>query len=347
MPFPRRAVDRSRAPTSSVGPGAAFAGVTALGVARFARRGRSRPGRAEPAAHGRVRRGRRSTRRRSRAAGLTGELRAVRAHRARPRARASRRAQADARRRGRARSRARLRRGDTQPRRRSRTRPAGWRTSPSSAYNGQATGVSPKAFVAAARSSRSRRATRPGSAASSGAARRRTRPTRPLKRRRGPRRPARAGGAADDPARHRRRWTATARSPRPRPASPARASSASARSPAPALPRGAPRRAPPGSAPAIAPCSTTRSRWSTCRPRSTPRPSAPRRSRAGPREAAQVVGAVERAHVKAFRALLGSEGDQAPRFDFQGVTEDQKPFLKTAVAFEDLAVAAYKGQARG
>ena len=34
-----------------------------------------------------------------------------------------------------------------------------------------------------------------------------------------------------------------------------------------------------------------------------------------------------------------------PAFDFQGVTEEQQAFLKTAVAFEDLAVAAYKGQA--
>jgi rubrerythrin len=63
------------------------------------------------------------------------------------------------------------------------------------------------------------------------------------------------------------------------------------------------------------------------------------------REAAQVVGAVERAHVKAFRALLGAKAIKRPRFDFQGVTEDQKAFLKTAVAFEDLAVEAYKGQA--
>ena len=62
--------------------------------------------------------------------------------------------------------------------------------------------------------------------------------------------------------------------------------------------------------------------------------------------AAKVVGAVERAHVKAFRDLLGSKAVGRPHFDFQGVTEANKPFLKTAVAFEDLAVAAYKGQAR-
>jgi rubrerythrin len=61
--------------------------------------------------------------------------------------------------------------------------------------------------------------------------------------------------------------------------------------------------------------------------------------------AAGVVGATERAHVKAFRKLLGSQAVKQPTFDFQGVTEQQQPFLKTAVAFEDLAVAAYKGQA--
>jgi hypothetical protein len=63
-------------------------------------------------------------------------------------------------------------------------------------------------------------------------------------------------------------------------------------------------------------------------------------------KAAKVVGAVERAHVKAFRDLLGRKAVGRPHFDFRGVTESNKPFLKTAVAFEDLAVAAYKGQAR-
>jgi hypothetical protein len=62
-------------------------------------------------------------------------------------------------------------------------------------------------------------------------------------------------------------------------------------------------------------------------------------------EAAAQVGAVERAHVEAFHGLLGAKAIKRPRFDFQGVTEDPKAFLKTAVAFEDLAVEAYKGQA--
>jgi rubrerythrin len=61
--------------------------------------------------------------------------------------------------------------------------------------------------------------------------------------------------------------------------------------------------------------------------------------------AAEVVGAVERAHVQAFRKLLGRRAVKRPSFDFRGTTEQQDAFLKTAVAFEDLAVAAYKGQA--
>jgi hypothetical protein len=63
-------------------------------------------------------------------------------------------------------------------------------------------------------------------------------------------------------------------------------------------------------------------------------------------KAARVVGAVERAHVQAFRDLLGRKAVGRPHFDFRGVTESNRAFLKTAVAFEDLAVAAYKGQAR-
>jgi hypothetical protein len=61
--------------------------------------------------------------------------------------------------------------------------------------------------------------------------------------------------------------------------------------------------------------------------------------------AVRVVGAVERAHVDAFRKLLGAQAVKRPVFDFRGTTEDQQAFLKTAIAFEDLAVAAYKGQA--
>jgi hypothetical protein len=60
---------------------------------------------------------------------------------------------------------------------------------------------------------------------------------------------------------------------------------------------------------------------------------------------ARIVGAHERAHVKAFRAVLGRHAVARPRFDFRGATEDPAAFRKTAVAFEDLAVAAYSAQA--
>jgi Ferritin-like domain len=57
------------------------------------------------------------------------------------------------------------------------------------------------------------------------------------------------------------------------------------------------------------------------------------------------LGAVERAHVEALRDVLGKQAVKRPAFNFKGVTEDQIKFLKTAVAFEDLGAAAYKGQA--
>jgi len=60
---------------------------------------------------------------------------------------------------------------------------------------------------------------------------------------------------------------------------------------------------------------------------------------------ANVVGAHERAHVQAFKAQLGSAAIKQPNFNFHGVTENPDAFRSTAVAFEDLATAAYKGQA--
>ncbi len=63
------------------------------------------------------------------------------------------------------------------------------------------------------------------------------------------------------------------------------------------------------------------------------------------KEQARVVGAHERAHVEAIQGLLGSAAIKRPTYDFQGVTEDQSEFRETAVAFEDLAVAAYKEEA--
>ena len=62
-------------------------------------------------------------------------------------------------------------------------------------------------------------------------------------------------------------------------------------------------------------------------------------------EQARVVGAHERAHVVALRKVLGSSAIKSPSFDFHGVTENQDAFRRTAVAFEDLSVAAYKYQA--
>jgi rubrerythrin len=60
---------------------------------------------------------------------------------------------------------------------------------------------------------------------------------------------------------------------------------------------------------------------------------------------AHVVGAHERAHVASFRQVLGAAAMKRPTFDFQGVTQDPDAFRRTAVALEDLAVAAYKYQA--
>jgi hypothetical protein len=62
-------------------------------------------------------------------------------------------------------------------------------------------------------------------------------------------------------------------------------------------------------------------------------------------EQARVVGAHERAHVEAFQKVLGPAAIKRPRFDFRGVTQDPDGFRRTAVALEDLAVAAYKYQA--
>jgi rubrerythrin len=60
---------------------------------------------------------------------------------------------------------------------------------------------------------------------------------------------------------------------------------------------------------------------------------------------AKVVGAHERAHVRALRDVLGRRAVTGGHYDFRGATEDADRFRRTAVAFEDLAVAAYKAQA--
>ena len=65
----------------------------------------------------------------------------------------------------------------------------------------------------------------------------------------------------------------------------------------------------------------------------------------GARQLAQTAGAHERGHVAALRKVLGEQAVARPRFDFRGTTEDERRFLTTAVALEEVGVAAYKGQA--
>ncbi|MFL5936785.1 MAG: ferritin-like domain-containing protein [Gaiellaceae bacterium] len=59
----------------------------------------------------------------------------------------------------------------------------------------------------------------------------------------------------------------------------------------------------------------------------------------------RVVGAHERAHAQAIKQLLGRDALPSPAFDFHGVTERERPFIKTAVAFEELTSALLKWQA--
>jgi ferritin-like protein len=62
-------------------------------------------------------------------------------------------------------------------------------------------------------------------------------------------------------------------------------------------------------------------------------------------EWSRVVGANERGHVRAIKGLLGPDAIKSPSFNFRGVTEDDKVFTETAVAFEDLTAALLKTQA--
>ena len=65
----------------------------------------------------------------------------------------------------------------------------------------------------------------------------------------------------------------------------------------------------------------------------------------GTLEWSRVVGANERGHVQAIRGLLGRDAVKSPSFNFRGVTEDDRLFTETAVAFEDLTAALLKTQA--
>jgi hypothetical protein len=60
---------------------------------------------------------------------------------------------------------------------------------------------------------------------------------------------------------------------------------------------------------------------------------------------ARVVGAHERAHVRAIKSLLGRNTVTSPGFNYGKVTSEEQPFVKTAVAFEDLTAALLKWQA--
>jgi hypothetical protein len=61
---------------------------------------------------------------------------------------------------------------------------------------------------------------------------------------------------------------------------------------------------------------------------------------------ARVVGAHERAHIQAIKGLLGRRKIvPSPNFNYRNVTSDEQPFIKTAVAFEDLTAALLKWQA--
>jgi hypothetical protein len=63
------------------------------------------------------------------------------------------------------------------------------------------------------------------------------------------------------------------------------------------------------------------------------------------RDAARVVGAHEWAHARALKTILGSRAVPRGYFNYHGVTEDERAFLRTAVAFEDLTAALLKYQA--
>lgn len=63
------------------------------------------------------------------------------------------------------------------------------------------------------------------------------------------------------------------------------------------------------------------------------------------RAAARVVGAHEWAHARAIKQILGPDAVRMGFFDYRGVTQNERAFLRTAVAFEDLTAALLKYQA--
>jgi Ferritin-like domain len=63
------------------------------------------------------------------------------------------------------------------------------------------------------------------------------------------------------------------------------------------------------------------------------------------RDPARVVGAHEWAHARALKSILGARAVPRGYFNYHGVTENERAFLRTAVAFEDLTAALLKYQA--
>ncbi|HEY0389500.1 MAG TPA: ferritin-like domain-containing protein [Gaiellales bacterium] len=59
---------------------------------------------------------------------------------------------------------------------------------------------------------------------------------------------------------------------------------------------------------------------------------------------AHVAHGHERKHVEKLSAALGGRAGAAPSFTLDDVTSDAKRFTATAIALEDMAVAAYNGQ---
>jgi hypothetical protein len=63
------------------------------------------------------------------------------------------------------------------------------------------------------------------------------------------------------------------------------------------------------------------------------------------RRFANVVGGHEQEHVAFLKKALGQNARAEPAFDFGEATGDRDKFVATAIKLEDLAVAAYNGQA--
>jgi hypothetical protein len=63
------------------------------------------------------------------------------------------------------------------------------------------------------------------------------------------------------------------------------------------------------------------------------------------REYAEVVAGHKAEHVKALRQALGANARKTPRFAFGDAVSSPQRFAATAIAIEELGVAAYNGQA--